>query len=93
MIGFIVKKLFNVFFCGLAPACASVKLRCLWGLFTLIFSKSLLMLLLNDIPLLFSNVSLHFLPLSMFINIDIFHSSGISSESKIMLKKVCRVLR
>ena len=50
------------------------------------------MLLLNDIPLLFSNVSLYFLPLSMFINIDIFHSSGISSESNIMLKKVCRVL-
>ena len=78
-------------FCGLAPACALVKLRCLFSLFTIIFSNSLLMLLHNHIPLLFSNFLLSFFPLSRFININIFHWCGISSESKIILKKVCSV--
>ena len=90
MIDFSVNKLFNVLFCRLAPACASVKLRCLLSLFTIIFSNSLLMLLHNDIPL-FSIFLLSCFSLSIFINIEIFHWRGISSKSDIVLKKVCNV--
>ena len=75
-----VYKLFNVLFSCLASACASVKLRCMMSLFTIIFSYSLLMLLHNDVPLLFFSFF-------MFIYIDIFHWPGISSESNILFLK------
>ena len=84
---FIVNKLFNALFCGLAPAWVSVKLRCLLILYTIIYWNSFLILLHKDIPFLFSN----FLCLPTFINIDIFHWCGISSEWKIILKNVCSV--
>ena len=78
---------------SLGPVWASVNCRVPFILVFITLSNSLQMLFDKDIPFLFDKIYLFFLPLSIFISIDLSHDCGICSWLKISLKKISQFFR